>query len=106
MLILESCNHTITCEDIGRVKIPTLLNKFTNSDLEFTFVSNLETIPADIENYKLVVQCGGCMVTKKQIENRLMPAINANVPVTNYGMSLAVCMGIFDRAIRPFEEIK
>ena len=102
VLILESCNHTLTCEDIGRIKIPTLLNQFTNSDLAFSFIPGLQPIPCDIEQYKLVIQCGGCMVTKKQLANRLEPAITAKVPITNYGMALAVCMGIFKRAIVPF----
>jgi len=105
VLIMESCTHQLSCDDIGRVKIPRLLQQFTAKKLEFTFVSGLSEIKNDITNFALVVQCGGCMVTRKQLLNRLKPFIDAGIPVTNYGMTLAYINGIFDRATSPFLNI-
>lgn len=106
ILILESCTHQVTCDDIGRVKIPRWLREFTGKKLEFDIVSGLSTIQRPIDEYSLVVQCGGCMITAKQIAGRLFTAKKANVPITNYGMCIAYCMGIYDRAIAPFLNIK
>lgn len=98
ILLLESCTHHSSCDDIGRVKIPRLLQAFTGHVLHFTVVSGLSSLPADIRNYALVIQCGGCMVTRRQLINRLRPFIVAGIPVTNYGMTLAYMNGIFERA--------
>ena len=101
ILMLESCTHLTSCEDIGRVKLPRLIQKFTGKTLSFDFVSGLNQIP-DIQQYTMVIQCGGCMVTRKQLHERLRPAIEAGIPVSNYGMVLAYVNGIFDRAVAPF----
>ncbi|MEG1555310.1 MAG: [FeFe] hydrogenase H-cluster maturation GTPase HydF [Bacteroidales bacterium] len=101
ILILESCTHLTSCEDIGRVKIPTLLKKYTGKKLHFTFVSGLNQIP-DIQQFALVIQCGGCMITRKQLINRLKPALDHQVPVTNYGMLIAYLNGMYHRAIQVF----
>lgn len=98
ILLLESCTHHSSCDDIGRVKIPRLLQAFTGHTLHFTMVSGLSPLPADIRKYALVIQCGGCMVTRRQLINRLHPFIDAGIPVTNYGMTLAYMNGIFERA--------
>lgn len=98
ILMLESCTHLTSCEDIGRVKLPRLIRKFTGKELLFDFVSGLNQIP-DIQQYAMVIQCGGCMVTRKQLRERLRPAIEAGIPVSNYGMVLAYVNGIFDRAV-------
>jgi small GTP-binding protein len=97
VLIMESCTHLTSCEDIGRVKIPKWLTAYTGKTLQFDFVSGLTPI-THIEKYALVIQCGGCMITKKQILNRLKPAIEAGIPITNYGMLIAYLNGIFERA--------
>lgn len=102
VLILESCTHQVSCDDIGRFKIPAWLKKFTGKNLEFTFVSGLSEITGQIEDYALIIQCGGCMVTRKQLLSRLKPAIDAGIPVTNYGMAIAYMHGIFERATAPF----
>lgn len=94
VLMLESCSHTATCEDIGRVKIPRLLQKFTGKRLLFDFVPSLEKLPTDLDGYALAVQCGGCMVTHKQLNNRISEVIEAGVPVTNYGLLLSYLNGI------------
>ncbi|HNX87444.1 MAG TPA: [FeFe] hydrogenase H-cluster maturation GTPase HydF [Paludibacteraceae bacterium] len=102
VLILESCTHQVSCDDIGRVKIPGLLQKFTGKKLEFTVVSGLSEVTENVESLSLVIQCGGCMVTRKQLLNRLKPFTEAEIPVTNYGMALAYVNGIFERATAPF----
>lgn len=102
ILILESCTHHVSCDDIGRVKIPRWINSFTGKKLEFQVVTGLDELPLDIKSYSLVIQCGGCVITRKQIINRLRPAIEAGIPVTNYGMAIAYVQGIYNRAIAPF----
>jgi len=102
ILILESCSHHVSCDDIGRVKIPRWLSNFTGKKLEYDTVAGLNVIKRDIHDYALVVQCGGCMITRRQLINRLKPAIDAGIPVTNYGMAIAYVHGIYDRAIKPF----
>ena len=104
ILILESCSHQVSCEDIGRQKLPAWIRKFSGKQLEFDVVAGLSDIP-EINNYKMVIQCGGCVVTRKQLLNRLRPAINANIAVSNYGMSIAYVNGIFERVIAPFKNI-
>ena len=105
ILILESCTHQVSCEDIGRFKIPRWLREFTKKQLEFDVVAGLSEIKNPITAYALVVQCGGCMITRKQVFSRLMDAIDAGVPVTNYGLTIAYINGIFDRAIEPFTNL-
>lgn len=102
VLILESCSHHVSCEDIGRVKLPAALEKFTGKKLNFSFVAGLGQIPEEVTNYSLIIQCGGCMATRKQLASRLQPAIDADVPVSNYGMTLAYTSGIFDKAVEIF----
>ncbi len=102
LLILESCTHHVSCDDIGRVKIPRWLTNFSGKHLEFDVVAGLNNIPRPITEYAMVIQCGGCMITRKQLHNRLKPAIDAGIPVTNYGMAIAYMHGIYNRAIAPF----
>lgn len=102
ILLLESCTHHVSCDDIGRVKIPRWITNFTGKQLEFDVVSGLNDLPRDIHDYALVIQCGGCVLTRKQIVNRLKPAVDAGLPVSNYGMTIAYVQGIYNRAIAPF----
>lgn len=102
VLILESCTHHVSCDDIGRMKIPRWLSNFTGKQLVYQVVTGLNNLPENINNFKLVIQCGGCVLTKKQVINRLKPAIDAGIPVTNYGMAIAYVHGIYNRAIAPF----
>lgn len=102
ILLLESCTHHTSCDDIGRVKIPRWISNFTGKKLEYEVVAGLDKLPRDIREYALVIQCGGCMITRKQIFNRLRQATEAGVPVTNYGMAIAYVQGIYQRAIAPF----
>lgn len=102
VLLLESCTHHVSCDDIGRVKIPAWINQFTGKKVAFDVVAGLDVLPRPITDYALVIQCGGCMITARQLQQRLKSAVRAGVPVTNYGMAIAYLMGIFDRAVEPF----
>jgi len=102
ILIMESCTHHSTCDDIGRVKIPRWLQDYTGCQLEFDIVPGLAELPRPISDYALVIQCGGCMITRKQLLNRLQTAINARIPVTNYGMAIAYIKGSWKRSVEMF----
>jgi [FeFe] hydrogenase H-cluster maturation GTPase HydF len=102
VLLLESCTHHVSCDDIGRTKIPRWITSFTGKKIEFDVVAGLDALSRPVTDYSLVIQCGGCMITRKQLHNRLQPAIKAGVPVTNYGMAIAYVQGIYNRAIAPF----
>ncbi len=104
ILLLESCTHHVSCDDIGRVKIPRWLNQFSGKNLEYTVVSGLDQVPGEITDYAIVIQCGGCVITRRQVHSRLQPAIDAGVAVTNYGMAIAFVQGIFHRAVLPFTQ--
>ncbi|MCK4751457.1 MAG: [FeFe] hydrogenase H-cluster maturation GTPase HydF, partial [Bacteroidales bacterium] len=106
ILILESCTHQVSCDDIGRVKIPRWLSNFSGKKLEYEVVAGLNKVPGGISDYSMVIQCGGCMITRKQLINRLRPAIEAGIPVTNYGMAIAYMHGIYERAIAPFVKLE
>ncbi len=103
ILILESCTHQVSCEDIGRVKLPNIFRKYTRKKLSFEVVAGLEKSSKPMEEYAMVVQCGGCVVTHKQLVNKLFPAVDKNIPVTNYGMAIAYMNGIFLRGIEIFQ---
>ena len=105
ILILESCTHQTSCDDIGRVKIPRWLSNSTGKKLKYEVVAGLNDIPGQINDYAMVIQCGGCMITRKQIVSRLKPAVDAGIPVTNYGMAIAYMHGIYERAVAPFVKI-
>jgi [FeFe] hydrogenase H-cluster maturation GTPase HydF len=105
VLILEACTHQVNCDDIGRYKLPDWIKKHTGKKLEFDIIAGLTKVERDFKDYALVVQCGGCMVTRKQLSNRLKPAVDSGIPVTNYGLAIAWMNGIFDRAIEPFNKI-
>ena len=102
ILMLESCTHKASCEDIGRVKLPNLIRNYSGRQVNFDHVSGLTALEKPITHYRMVIQCGGCVVTPKQLSNRLQPALNAGVPVSNYGLAIAYMTGIFNRAIKVF----
>lgn len=102
VLMLESCTHNVTCEDIGRVKIPKLLERYTGKQLQCEAVAGFSALSRPITDYALVIQCGGCVVTAKQLASRLAPAIDAGIPVSNYGLAIAYMNGIFERSMRIF----
>ena len=104
VLLLESCTHNVTCEDIGRVKLPAALKKATGKSLQCEVIGGQSALPKDLSQYALVIQCGGCVITAQQVKARLLPALEAGVPVSNYGLALAWCGGIFDRATKIFKQ--
>ena len=101
VLLLESCTHHSTCEDIGRVKLPRMILKFTGKDIRFEYVAGLAPIEHP-ERYAMAIQCGGCMSTRKQLLNRTNLFVNQGIPISNYGMALAYMNGIFERVMAPF----
>lgn len=103
VLILESCTHVTSCEDIGRVKLPDLIRKFTGRQIDFEIVSSLSPLP-DLESFNMAIQCGGCMVTRKQLSNRIDTIVNKGIPVSNYGMAIAYVTGIFSRVTEIFNK--
>lgn len=104
VLILEACSHHLSCEDIARHKLPVWFKKYTGCELNYDVVAGLSHIERPITDYSIVIQCGGCMITKKQLINRLLPAIHAGIPVSNYGLAIAYMHGIFERAVAPFKK--
>ena len=103
ILIAEGCTHHRQCEDIGTVKLPKWLNNFTNKNIEIDFCSGTE-FPNDLGKYKLVIHCGGCMLNEREVQSRMNMAIKQNVPITNYGTSIAYMQGILERSLEIFPE--
>ncbi len=101
VLIAEACSHHPSCEDIGRVKIPRWLRQYVGGDLH-TDVIQGHNFPSDLSQYKLMIHCGGCMFNRREVLSRTMLCQQAGVPVTNYGLAIAYCLGIFQRALKPF----
>ena len=104
ILMLESCSHQPTCEDIGRVKLPKLIKKYSGKNIECKIIAGITDLADDPESYKLVIQCGGCVATEKQLHNRLQPFIDKNIAVSNYGLAIAYMNGIFDRVTKIFNK--
>lgn len=101
VLIAEACTHLPICEDIGRVKIPRWLTQYVGGKLDITVVAGLD-YPEDISPFKLIVHCGACMFNRKEMLSRILKAKAAGVPITNYGLTIAYSLGIFERALQPF----
>ena len=100
VLIAEACTHHPTCEDIGRVKLPMLLQKATGKKLDFTFAPGRD-YPENIQDFKLIVHCGSCMLNRKETLWRIECAVKNNVPITNYGMAISWCQGVLDKVLIP-----
>lgn len=101
ILIAESCTHNVSHEDIGRVKIPKLLNKYVGADLTYDY-SIFHDFPEDIDKYDLIIHCGACMINRKTVINRVKQCKEKNVPITNYGIVLAYLNGILERSLSLF----
>ena len=100
ILFLESCTHHAIEDDIARVKIPKLLEKKTNKTFKYEYHSGC-AMPDNIEEYALLIHCGACMTNGKEVLSRIYKAQKSNVPITNYGVAIAYCLGILDRAVKP-----
>ena len=93
ILIVEGCTHHRQCDDIGTVKIPKLLKEKTNKKLDFSFCSGGD-FPEKIEQYDLIIHCGGCMLTRRAVMNRISRCTESGVPIVNYGVAIALMNGI------------
>lgn len=103
ILMAEACTHNSSHEDIGRVKIPRLLRKYTKKELVFDFYVH-QDFPDNLSEYDLVIHCGGCMLNSRSMKNRIDFCTKTGVPVTNYGVVLAYVNGIFQRSMEIFRK--
>jgi [FeFe] hydrogenase H-cluster maturation GTPase HydF len=101
VLIAEACSHHPIGEDIGRVKIPRWLTQYVGGKLEIS-VTQGHDFPPDLATYKLVVHCGACVQNRREMLSRILKCRQAGVPITNYGLTIAYSLGIFERALGPF----
>ena len=106
VLISEGCTHRRQCDDIGTVKIPNLLKKQGHTDLQLEFTSG-SAFPKEVSQYDLIIHCGACMLTRREVLRRIECAVVQGTPIVNYGVLIAALHGILERAISPFiDEIK
>jgi len=102
ILIAEACTHHPIGDDIGRVLIPGLLNKrLKNKNIKIDYCAGFD-FPNDLKDYKLIVHCGGCMLNRREMIHRINSAREVSVPTTNYGMVIAHCNGMLEKALKPF----
>jgi [FeFe] hydrogenase H-cluster maturation GTPase HydF len=101
VLIAEACTHHAGEDDIGRVKLPRWLREHTGLDLHIDICSGRD-YPENLEQYALIIHCGACMLTRREMLSRLREAVNKNVPITNYGMAISYFHGVLDRVMEPF----
>ena len=103
ILISEGCTHHRQCGDIGSVKLPAWIEKYTGKKPEFSFTSGTE-FPEDLSGYKLVIHCGGCMLNAREMKTRMATAESEGVAITNYGTAIARMNGILERSLEPFKK--
>ena len=103
VLISEGCTHHRQCNDIGSVKIPNAVRKYTGKNLNFEFTSGGE-FPLDLSKYSLIIHCGGCMLNEREMKYRIACANDAGIPMVNYGVLLAQVNGILNRSLEPVEK--
>lgn len=104
VLIAEGCTHHRQCNDIGTVKLPNWLKSYSGKKLEFEFCSGRD-FPEDVSPYALVVHCGGCMLTEREVQYRMRCTVDQGIPFTNYGTVIAMVTGTLERSLRIFPEI-
>ncbi len=103
VLMAEGCTHHRQCKDIGSVKLPNWIKKHTGKELSFEFSSGND-FPTDLSRYKLIVHCGGCMLSEREVAYRYKSAKAQNVPITNYGTLIAYMNGILERTVSPLKK--
>ena len=103
ILISESCSHHAIEGDIGRIKIPKWIQKYLGHAVEIGVCAGRD-FPEDLKNYKLIIQCGSCMLTRRETLARIQRAKRAHVPITNYGLCISYLQGVLERVIEPFPE--
>ena len=102
VLISEGCTHHRQCNDIGTVKLPKLIRKYTGKEIDLEFTSGRD-FPEDLSRYDLIVHCGGCMLNDKEMQRRVKAAVDAGVPIVNYGVAIAKMNGILDWSLEPLK---
>ena len=102
VLISEGCTHHRQCGDIGTVKLPAWIRRYTGADIEYDFTSGAG-FPDDLSPYRVVIHCGGCMLNEKEMQYRQKAAKDAGVPMVNYGIAIAAMNGILERAMKVFD---
>ena len=102
VLIAESCTHQVHCDDIGRVKLPRLIRKYTGKNPHIDVFGG--DYPDDISRYKLIIHCGGCMMTAARMRSRTRQAVAAGIPITNYGVVISHMQGVLKRITEIYEE--
>ena len=105
ILIAESCTHHAVEDDIGRIKIPNWLKKKTGKNLQIDYVSGCD-FATNLQDYKLVIQCGGCAINRKEILSRIYKCEQAGVAITNYGVCISKLKGVLPRVLEPFNDIR
>lgn len=105
ILIAESCTHHAVEDDIGRIKIPNWLKKKTGKNLQIDYVSGCD-FATNLQDYKLVIQCGGCAINRKEILSRIYKCEQAGVAITNYGVCISKLKGVLERVLEPFNDIR
>ncbi|MFI3171435.1 MAG: [FeFe] hydrogenase H-cluster maturation GTPase HydF [Eubacteriales bacterium] len=101
ILISEGCTHHRQCDDIGTVKLPRWIKEFTGKDIQFEFTSGTE-FPAALDKYSLIIHCGGCVLNEREMKYRIQCAVDAGIPMTNYGTAIAHMNGILKRSLEVF----
>jgi [FeFe] hydrogenase H-cluster maturation GTPase HydF len=104
ILISEGCTHHRQCDDIGRVKLPRWIKNYTSKQFNFEFSSGTE-FPDELGKYQLIIHCGGCMLTEREMKYRQKCAMDQDVPITNYGIIIAYMQGILRRSLEAFPHI-
>lgn len=104
ILVSEGCTHHRQCEDIGTVKLPNWLLKYTGKDLKFEWSSGRE-FKEDLSPYAMVIHCGGCMLNEREVKYRMKCAVDQGIPFTNYGIAIAYMKGILQRSIEPIPNL-
>ncbi|OEU50590.1 MAG: [FeFe] hydrogenase H-cluster maturation GTPase HydF [Desulfuromonadales bacterium C00003096] len=104
VLVAESCAHHPIGEDIGRVKLPRWLQQYVGGKLDFVHMQGHD-FPDDLSSYSLVINCGSCMWNRREVLSRIVRCQQAGVPTSNYGLTIAYSLGIFERALKPFPAV-
>ena len=101
ILIAEACSHHPLEDDIGRVKIPRWIRQFVGADIEIDSFAGHD-YPDNLSEYNAVIHCGGCMITRKEMLNRIKYSKSENIPITNYGVAISFLQGVLKRTLEPF----
>lgn len=104
VLISEGCTHHRQCGDIGTEKLPNWLKQHTGKNLTYEFTSGTE-FPLELDQYKLIIHCGGCMLNEREMKYRMKCAEDAGIPMTNYGTAIAHMHGILERSLEVFSDL-